>query len=75
MAFVTREYTSKILDLIEEGVLDNKALAEQLLMWLSERDVERFWRANDYQAYFGEEEEEDDSPMNDFNYVGSPDHY
>ncbi len=74
MAFKTREYTNKILELMDEGSIDSKSLAEQLLCWLSERDVEEFYRVN-YAEFFEPEEEEEDDPMDDFNYVGSPDHY
>ena len=74
MAFKTREYTNKILELMDEGSIDSKSLAEQLLCWLSERDVEEFYRVN-YAEFFEPEEEEEDDPMDDFNYVGSPMHY
>ncbi len=75
MAFTTREYTNKILELVDEGAIDTKALAEQLLCWLSERDVEEFYRVNYADAFESEEEEEDEDPMDDYNYVGSPHHY
>ncbi len=73
MAFKTREYTNKILELIDEGVIDTKQLSEQLLCWLSEHDVQKFYEAN--YAEFFEDEEEDEDPMDDYNYVGSPHHY
>ena len=72
----TREYTNKILELMDEGVLDSEQLAAQLLAWMSEDSAKQFWFANDFEDAFGEgEEEEEDDPMDDFNYVGSPDHY
>ena len=76
MAFTTREYTNKILELMDEGCIDPKPLAEQLLCWLSEHDVEEFYRVN-YADFFEpeEEEEEEYDPMDDYNYVGSPHHY
>ncbi len=58
MAFTTREYTNKILELMDEGSIDSKSLAEQLLCWLSERDVEEFYRVN-YAEFFEPEEEDD----------------
>jgi len=80
MSFVTREYTNKILELINEGAIDTKALAEQLLCWLSEHDVEEFYRANGYgdwdeEEEWPEDEETDEDYEEDFNSVGSPHHY
>ena len=72
MSFKTREYTNKIIELMDEGCIDPKPLAEQLLCWLSERDVEEFYRVNFADAF---EPEEEDDPMDDYNYVGSPHHY
>lgn len=74
MSFKTREYTNKIIELLDEGCIDPKSLAEQLLCWLSEHDVEEFYRVNFADA-FEPEEEEENNPMDDFNYVGSPMHY
>ena len=54
-----REYTNKMYTLIDEGVVDTKALAEQLLTWLSEEDVKQFWFANEYQ-YTEPEADEDE---------------
>lgn len=70
MAFVTREYTNKILELIDEGIIDKDWLIQGLLMWMSERDVEQFYDAN-----LRPEEEEEDDFLEDFNSVGSRHHY
>ena len=59
MSFKTREYTNKILELMDEGCIDPKPLAEQLLCWLSERDVEEFYRVNYADCFEPEEEEEE----------------
>ena len=67
---MTREYTNKILELIDEGMIDKDWLIPQLLVWMSEHDVKQFYEAN-----FEEEEEEESDPMDDFNYVGSRHHY
>ena len=75
MAFKTREYTNKIIELMDEGSIDPKPLAEQLLCWMSESDVEELWRVNFADFFDPEEEEEESDPMDDFNYVGSRDHY
>lgn len=53
---MTREYTCKLLDLIDQGMMDTKALSEQLLMWLSEDDAREFYYANGFADY--EENEE-----------------
>ena len=71
MAFKTREYTNKILEMVEEGVIDKDWLIQALLTWTSERDVQEFYEKNE----LGGEEEEDEDPMDDYNYVGSPHHY
>lgn len=36
-----RYYTIRVLELMDEGVLDPKDLAESLLQWLSEDDVRK----------------------------------
>ena len=71
MSFKTREYTNKILELVDEGIIDKDWLIQGLLMWMSERDVEQFYDAN----LRAEEEEEEDAFLEDFNSVGSPHHY
>ena len=67
----TREYTKKILELVDDGIVDKDWLIQGLLMWLSESDVAEFYDRN----LKADDEEEEDDPMDDFNYVGSPDHY
>ena len=52
-----RHYTNKIIDLLDEGVLEPKALAEQLLAWLSEDDAKCFFYANCLHEYYEDEEE------------------
>ena len=39
----TREYTRKIYDMMEEGVLDPLGVAQSLLNWMSEDDVKEFY--------------------------------
>ena len=52
---MTREYTTKLLDLIDDGVIDAESLARDLLGWLSEDEVREFAERNDY---ITEEDEE-----------------
>lgn len=51
-----REYTNKIIELLDEGILEPKGLAEQLLAWLSEDDAKCFYFANCFHEYFEEDE-------------------
>lgn len=52
-----RKDTNKFLELIDQGVLEPKKLAQDLLGWLSESDVHEFALANDYLCVTGEDEE------------------
>lgn len=56
-----REYTNKIIDLLDEGFYgdvnkNTEDLIVGLLTWLSEDDVKKFWFANGYEDLFQEEE-------------------
>ncbi len=50
---MTREYTKKLLYLIDEGVVDKDALILNLLNWMSEDFVKEF-----YEQYYESEEED-----------------
>ena len=52
---MAREFTLRVLDLMDEGVIDPKMLAEQLAFWCSENDMKKFFYANF--AYLMEEED------------------
>lgn len=52
-----RPATSKLLDMMDEGVIDARTVADMALSWLSESDVADMMRANDI---IDEEDEEDD---------------
>lgn len=57
-----REYTNKIVDLVDEGFYGDlnestKILITGLLTWLSEDDVEKFWFANGYGDLYEENED------------------
>jgi hypothetical protein len=50
----TREYTSKLLEMMDEGLIDPAQLAQNLMGWMPERDVERFFKseyASDFEMY------------------------
>ena len=54
---MTRKFTIKFLDGMDEGWIDPKKLAQNLLGYMSEREVEEF--AN-REGYFDHEEEEEE---------------
>ncbi len=57
---MTREYTTKLLDAIEEGLLSPQAVVEMALTYMSESDVEDMMRVNDLLYYLDAEDEEED---------------
>ena len=70
----TREYTIRLLELVDEGVIDRDSLIQDLLGWMSEDEVRQFALQSEYVVEEEEEDEEYD-PLDDFNYVGSRHHY
>lgn len=70
-----REWTVRVLEGMDEGLLDPKAVAEMCLAYMSEHDVEDMCRINDLKYYLVEDEEEEEDPMDDFNYPGNRNHY
>jgi hypothetical protein len=67
-----REMTSKLIAMMDEGLISAEVVAEMALAYMSEDDLADMMRANDILL---EEEEEESDPMDDFNYVGSRHHY
>jgi hypothetical protein len=73
-----REYTSKLMAMMDEGLISAEAVAEMALAYMSEDDVKDMCRAND--LLLDEEDEEADeeewTPDNaDFCDPGSRHHY
>jgi hypothetical protein len=66
-----REYTNKLLEMVEEGLLDKDMVIMACVNYMSEDDVKGMMEANE----MIEEEDEEYDPMDDFNYVGSRHHY
>jgi hypothetical protein len=60
-----REYTSKLIAMMDEGLISAEAVAEMALAYMSEDDVKDMCLAND--LLIGEDDEEDDE------YDGQPD--
>ena len=51
-----REYTLKLLEIVDDGLVDNKTLIRDLLNWMSEDEVEAFYNVHQ----FGEHDEDED---------------
>ena len=56
---MTREYTTKLLEMMDEGLISAEAVAEMALAYMSEDDVADMMRANDI---LDEEYEDDGQP-------------
>jgi len=56
-----RVYTSKILDAIDEGILDRDQVILACLNWMSEQEVKNMAECNDFFSYEEESEEELDT--------------
>lgn len=50
-----RKYTNKIIEMVDEGMVDRDMLIRDLLNFMSESDVEDF-----YDSYYGQDEDEDE---------------
>lgn len=66
---MAREYTNKLLEMVEEGLLDKDMVIMACVKYMSEDDVRGMMEANEMV------EEEDEDALDDFNYVGSRHHY
>ena len=54
----SRRYTTALLDMVEQGVVDKDSLIQDLLGWMSEDEVEEFARRNDYLQQDPEDEDQ-----------------
>jgi hypothetical protein len=72
-----RPATTRLLEMMDEGLIDARAVADMALSWLSESEVHEMMLANDLVEDEPEEEEEEEwTPDNaDFNDKGSRHHY
>ena len=71
-----REYTSKLIAMMDEGLISAEAVAEMALAYMSEDDVADMMRANDILLDEEDEDEEEWTPDNaDFCDPGSRHHY
>lgn len=53
-----RPATNKLIDMMDEGLIDARAVADMALSWLSESDVAEMMKAND--IIDNDEDEEDE---------------
>ena len=58
---MTREYTTKLLDAIDQGLLSPQAVVEMAVSYMSEDEVHDMMRVNDLLYYLDAEEEDEDS--------------
>ena len=74
-----RPETTRLIEMMDEGMIDARAVADMALSWLSESDVKGMMQANDIpttdQAEDDDEEEEWTPENADFNDKGSIHHY
>jgi hypothetical protein len=79
MSFKPREYTNKVLEAVEEGLLDRDTVILACLNWMSEASVEQMCDANLFFEQEDEEEEDEDDITGEHidnpNWVGSRHHY
>tara|TARA_Y100000310_G_C20670209_1_gene809831 strand:- start:1898 stop:2104 length:207 start_codon:yes stop_codon:yes gene_type:complete len=54
---MSREYTKRLLDLIDEGILTNSAIVSEMMAYLSEDEVKRFCLEGFAGEYRGEFED------------------
>jgi hypothetical protein len=73
----TRPATNRLIDMMDEGLIDARAVADMALSWMSESSVHEMMLANDLVEDEAEDEEEEEwTPDNaDFNDPGSRHHY
>jgi hypothetical protein len=64
-----------MLDMMDEGLLDPRAVADMCLSWMSESSVHEMMLANDLVEDEAEEDEEWTPDNADFNDPGSRHHY
>ena len=58
-----RPNSAKLNDLLDQGVIDAKQLAEDLIGWMDDNDVARFMVANGYEDDDDSDEDEDDNEI------------
>jgi hypothetical protein len=77
---MTRRITNKLLDMIEEGLVDRDTVIQACLMYMSADEVEDMCHCNEFILAQDDEDEAEeevdvDSYLDDWNHVGSRHHY
>ena len=67
-----REYTNKLLEMVEEGLLDKDLVIMAFAKFMSEDNIKDMMEANEM---IEDEEEDEEDLLDNFNYVGSRHHY
>ena len=57
---MSREYTNKLYNMMDEGLIDPESIVEMCLSYMSEDDVRGMMEANE--LLLGEEDEDDENP-------------
>lgn len=78
---MTRQVTNKLLDMIDEGMLDRDTVIQACLMYMNDDEVADMCHCNEFILAQDEEDESEEeevdvnSYLDDFNYAGSRHHY
>ena len=56
---MVREYTTKLLEMMDEGMISAEAVAEMALAYMSEDDVKDMVRSNDLMPWLEDDEEDE----------------
>lgn len=59
---MSREYTSKLLDMIEDGLLDRDTVIMACIKYMSESDVQDMMEINEFIDEQDEDEDDDGQP-------------
>lgn len=71
-----RTQTTRLIEMMDRGLVVPKAVALMALCYMSEADVADMMRASGIGDQVEEDgEDEDEAALNNFNYVGSRHHY
>lgn len=72
-----RGYTTELLQMIEDGLLDRDTVIMACVKYMSEDDVKDMMEINEFILEDDDidEDEDDEDALDDFNYVGSRHHY
>jgi len=70
---MSREYTTKILELVKDGSVDKDNLIHSLLAWMDERDVREFYLHDGGLGDTFDPEDPDDDLEEGYEHDGQPD--